>query len=1087
MKLNAKHAAVTLSTLLMLGSAAHAQESAPVLPAEAQAPAVLRRSTVSLPFDVPAQALTVVVAHRLPAGATPVPGSSLLGGKPVADPVQGASGVLYWTLPASALLPGGAADTDTAGASALRGLLSYELTQSGALPALDQPALSVVLPGNRTEVLQGQIDAADFASASAVTSAPDTGDTENAGAIKFPVDGSVIRLRDRITVTVEAPQGTVPTLSVNGTPVSEDLIGTNTQDGAAGKQRLTYVGVPIRPGPNTLSFLGQTTSVYLTGATARTEITPVSTVADGSTPIRIRIRTLDAFGHPSGQQTITVNSSLEPRVADANPIDSGFQVRLTDGEGVLELQPQSAPVPLRLDVQEGSGAHTYRFDITPGRNSVGVGLASATLGLDGDLSAGDLTWQARAYYEGPVGAGKLYVAADKDRLPTDENTLVRNPVYGDASTEQVPLQGIDPVALSYDHPSFRAEYRRSALPIDVLPVGEQLTALTAYSKTNPQVSGFVASVPGDRVSELRIAPEGTRLLHLPDRNISEGSETIEVLTLERQTGKELSRVTLARNVDYVLDPRSGVVTLTRALDRLDGQLNERAVAVSYRLSDPLGRRTLAYGAQVKYAAGRTTVGAAAVSLDGQVTAGVRGTYADGSTTADALVAYSGGVQASASVSASPAEGHALSARVRYQQPGYAGLGKFADGLEVTGNYTGRLTPRLSAVVDAQYRDVPLPRVADVENADHTRGGSVTARADYRLAPFSVGLGARYAFGDEYGLGAVASVGYHQEPVDVDIVHTQPLSGNLDTTTDITARFKVSRNVSLGLNDKVTWGEGHVAALTLDSTLGNITYAAGYELPTASGAGNRARFGVTTTLPLNDRLALGLRGSALYGMATGTAELGAGADLNYKTDRVSAALGTDVTRRDGEFGVVVRAGITGSLSDQLTLTADALAEFGQDRDGQRLSLGYAYRGDRLSSLGYARYLQGTLAGNAPELSTGLSAEYREPTWALRGGLETRTLLADQGSFTWQGSLGGTAYLGERFGVGAWGRVLSQPASQTTQYGVGLEGSFRALPGTWLTAGYNFKGFDGLTSSAAYTKPGAYLRLDLTLDETLGRKK
>ena len=1082
MNLNVKHAAVTLSALLLLGSAASAQQSVLAPATEAQAPEVLRRSTVTLPFDVPGQALSVTVGHRLPDGATFVPGSSLLTGREIADPVRGRDGLLYWTLPVSAL----AADAQS-GAAALRGVLSYELTQTGALPDLASPALSVTLPGNRTEVLQGQIDPADLAAATAVGGSPAAQDTENAGAIKLPLNASVIRLRDRISVTVEAPQGPVPTLSVNGAPVSEDLIGTNVQDGVNGTQRLTFVGVPIRPGPNTLSFLGEQTQVYLQGATARTEVTPLSTVADGSTPVRIRIRTLDAFGRPSGQQTVTLSSSLEPRMADANPTESDFQISLKDGEGVLELQPQSTPVALHLEVLEGAATRAYRFDITPGRNSVGVGLASATLGLDGSLSAGDLTWQARAYYEGPVGAGKLYVAADKGGLPTDENTLVRNPVYGDASTEGVPLQGIDPVALSYDHPNFRAEYRRTALPVDVLPLGEQLTALTAYSKTAAQVSGFVAAVPEDRVSDLRIAPEGTRLLHLPDGNISEGSETLEVLTLERQTGKELSRVTLARNVDYVLDPRSGVVTLTRALDRLDGQLNERVVAASYRLSDPLGRRTLAYGAQVKYTVGHGTLGAAAVSLDGQVTAGVRGTYANGTTSAEALVAYSSGVQASASVKTSPAEDQTLSARVRYQQPGYAGLGKFSDGLEVAGNYTGRLTPRLNAVVDAEYRDVPVARTTDVENTDHTRGGSVTARADYRLAPFSVGLGARYAFGDEYGLGAVASVGYHQDPVDVDIVHTQPLSGNLDTTTDITARFKVARNVMLGLSDKVTWGEGQVAALTLDSTLGNTTYAAGYELPTASGAGNRARFGVTTTLPLNSRLALGLRGSALYGMTTGTAELGAGADLNYRTDRVSAALGTDLTRKDGQFGVVVRAGITGSLSDQLTLSADGLAEYGQGKDGQRLSLGYAYRGSRLSSLGYARYLQGTLAGTAPELNTGLSAEYRQPAWALRGGLETRTLLADQGSFTWQGSLGATAYLGERFGVGAWGRVLSQPASQTTGYGVGLEGSFRALPGTWLTAGYNFKGFDGLTSSAAYTRPGAYVRLDLTLDETLGQKK
>ena len=74
---------------------------------------------------------------------------------------------------------------------------------------------------------------------------------------------------------------------------------------------------------------------------------------------------------------------------------------------------------------------------------------------------------------------------------------------------------------------------------------------------------------------------------------------------------------------------------------------------------------------------------------------------------------------------------------------------------------------------------------------------------------------------------------------------------------------------------------------------------------------------------------------------------------------------------------------------------------------------------------------------------------------------------------------------RIGVGAWGRALTQPGSGTTQYGYGLEASFRALPGTWITAGYNPQGFTGLGTT--YTKQGAYLRLDLTLDETLGQTR
>ena len=154
-------------------------------------------------------------------------------------------------------------------------------------------------------------------------------------------------------------------------------------------------------------------------------------------------------------------------------------------------------------------------------------------------------------------------------------------------------------------------------------------------------------------------------------------------------------------------------------------------------------------------------------------------------------------------------------------------------------------------------------------------------------------------------------------------------------------------------------------------MGATNYAAAYDLPGSGGQGNRARFGVTTTLPVSDQLSAGLRGSATYDLGAAQGEVGAGADLTYKTDRVTAAAGTDVTAGSKGFGVVLRAGVSGQLSDQLTLTADGLVEFGAGKNGQRAALGYAYRASAFNSLGTVRYVTGTLAGNAPEFSSTLA--------------------------------------------------------------------------------------------------------------------
>lgn len=1044
--------------------AAQVAEPTPV-PTPPPAPlTITRSSTVTVPFRAPTRSGALVIAQRPPDGAAVVSGSSRLNGQALPDPQRGPSGTLYWALPAAR------------GEQA--GQLSYDLRHTAPLGALPAPALLLLGDDGRQDTMQGDVDAADLRAAAPLqaTEAP----SENEGALKLPVAGAVLRDRDRISVVVEAPTGPVPPLLVNGVAVSSTSVGSTVTDEARGVQRLTFVGVPLQAGPNTLSFLDSRVTVHLVGATRTIQVIPTQLQADGSTPLRLTVRALDAFGVQTSLSSVTLRTNLEVRTPDAEPGESGYQLRLTGGEGVLELQPQASPATLTVNVLVGDAAERHTFDVRPDAARVGVGVLSATLGLDGQLNlAEDLTWQARAAYEGPIAGGKLYVAADKDGLPTDQNTLIRNPVLGDASTRTVTLQGSDPVAAVYDHPDFRVQYRQTQLPMDVLPVAEQFTALSAYSKGNPGVAAFVAAVPRDRVNDVTLTPDGTRLLRLPDADLAEGSDTLVQRTTERGTGKVLRDVTLVRNVDYVLDPRTGIITLARAVEPFDAQLNPVTVVASYRLRNAENGRRLAYGAQVRFGMDDASVGVAAVQIDGTTTYGVHATYEVGPLRAETRLAAAGGLQGSADLSAQLGRG-ALSARVRYQDATYAGLNPFSVGLTAAATYRARLGDTLSAVTDAEYHDTPT-----------AQGGSVGARVDTRAGAFSVGAGARYTFGDTSGLAAVVSGGYHQDPADVDVVHTQPLTGALDPTTDVTAKIKVTDKVTLGLRDVIVWGAGnsgdvtHAATLSLDSRLGNVNYAAAYELPTAAGEGNRARFGVSTALPLSEQLTLGLRGSATSDLTRHDTQVSAGADLSFRREGLRATGGTDLTATDQGFGVVLRGGVTGTLTPELTVTGDALAELGR-RQGVRASLGYAYRTGTLNSLGYARYVQGSLAGEHPEFSAGLSAELHRSTWALRAGLDTRTLLNDPGSFTAQLGLGATAYVTERFGLGVWGRALTQPGSGSAQYGYGLEASIRALPGTWLTAGYNLRGFDGLPS-ATYTKPGAYLRLDVTLDDTVGDRK
>ncbi|MFC6591806.1 DUF11 domain-containing protein [Deinococcus lacus] len=1049
---------VTLQSSLNSGVCAVTQNSSGVLRVAAP-PTVQRSSEVYLPFDAPVQAKTLIVAHRIPAGATYQMGSARLDDRPLEDPIQGPNGTLYWPIEAQT-----------------RGAIHYSLGHTEALPELPKASLIARYNAERLEVLEGDFDSPDFSNAKTITT---RAATENPGGIKLPLNGTVYRNRDKISLTVELPVGQTPQLTVNGKAVDESQLGTNTQDGPRGVQRLTYVGVQLTPGANVIRLGDEQIEVVFAGVTRSVELTPVQLVADGSTPIRVKVRVLDEFGTPTSQPSLTVKTNLEPYIRDGRVTEAGYQVTLIDGEGELVLRPQSLPTPLELRFLVNDKVITKRFELVPDRNRFGVGLVSATLGLDGNIDLeSDLTWTARAYYEGPMQDGKLFVAADKDGLANDRNPNERYPISGDASVHTVPLQGIDPVAAIYDHPGFRAAYQRTQVPLTVLPVGETMTALTVETKQNPRFAGFAAYLPADRIVEEPYTPDGTRILRLRQGGISESSESLQVVTYERLTGKELGRVTLRRYVDYTIDNYTGIVTLIQPLDMVTPDFDTVRVLATYRLTDKLQNREWAYGAEATYNTEQVKFGVGAVQMDDKLTYGARATFdnKDG-VKADARVAYAGGVQASLDAEAQLREKDRASLQVRYQDEQYDGLNEFTPGLSVAGKYHAEFSDLLSGDLSADYR-----RDATVEQ------GNIRGYVDYRLRPFTAGAGLRYAFGDQEGLSAIGRVGYNLDPLSVSLEHEQPLTGNVKAVTTFGTRYRVSENVSLGLQDKYTWGEGHRAILGLDSRVGNTNYSVGYELPTADGDGNRARFGVQTSLPLNERTTLGLRGSVLYDIPLSRWDVGAGADVLFKADYYTATAGVDVNWRpnkdgDNEFGTVLRGGVTGSLSEHLTLSADGLADLRASGNGYRLGLGYGYRNRNLSSLGYARYVDGTLAGDRPQFLTGVSAEYRMPTWAVRAGADTRLLLNDANSFTAQGFLGGTAYITDYFGVGAWGRVLTQPATDTVLTGYGIEASLRALPGTWLSAGYNFAGFEGLPSAYTYTKPGAYVRLDLILDETL----
>ncbi|GAA0509160.1 autotransporter outer membrane beta-barrel domain-containing protein [Deinococcus depolymerans] len=1037
--------------------------------------AVTRESTVRIPFDVPStkNANQVIVAHQPPAGGSYVPGSSQLSGRPIADPQAGPSGRYYWTTPGAA-----------------RGVLTYRVTHEGNLPALASPTLVGRYAGGQLNVLVGDGNLDDLNTLSNVTVAPAV--PENAGPLKLPLDGTVYRERDRITVAVESPADSAALPSVNGVPVDPATLGRKSVDAATGTQRQEFYGLPLRTGENTVTFGDQTVRVFLAGTPVRADLKAEQLVADGVTPIRIAVRLTDAAGLTTASSNVTVQTSLEPTQGDARPRVGSYQVKLVDGEGVLELEPLSAPTRFDVRLLLGDRVVSKAFEALPSKTRVGIGMVSVGALLQG---SGAVSGEARGqgYLETPIGEGKLYVAASgglnaersaagvtsvaQDRaqgLPTS-SPLDRYPNLGDSSSESFPLQGIDPVAVRYEHPAFNVQYRQAPLPVDVFNLGITPTALSGFTRSNPQVSGFVAALPGDLVRRTLDAP-GTRVLTLPDSGLQPDSETVELVTTDPRTGEQRVRA-LARLSDYTLDASAGVLYFQRPVDLVDSEGRAQQVRLSYRLNNPLGARTLAWGAQATYRVSDSlSASAAAVQLDGVTSVGVRARYSADQSRADLLAAYAGGgalVDASASLTG---ERLGVNASLHYQGAAYSGLNASATGLGVTADANYKLTDRLSVAAAAAYSSVPGTDSAP------SSGGHADLKGLYSFSPFTLGAGIRAGFGNEQGLAGILSAAYNQGGLSVSAEHAQALSGQQDSATTVKASVPVTENVTLTARDDINWAKGHRASLGLQSRLGMTNLNVHYDLPGADGWGNRARFGADTTLPLNDTTSLGVNGSYLLdldGNAENTSGWNAGVALRYKTDHLSGTLAADAATTGGNFSVALKGGASYRLNEQLTLSADGTQVFGAD-SGSNYAASAALRAGQWQGLAYLRYRDGALAGNTPELIGEANVEYHVPRYAVRAGIAGRSLLDQPGSATYQGSVSGTYYLTEQFGLGLAARGLIQPATGSTLLSLGVEGSYRALPGTWVTLGYNPVGFQGIGTNI-YTRQGLYLRLDLTLDD------
>lgn len=1007
----------------------------------------LRESIVTVPFEQNSQAKTLVFGQKTLEGATYVTGSSTLNGEPIADPLVSEKGIMYWTVPAS-----------------VSGSITYRLEHTGSLGEVPAPGLLVVYPNGRQEVLSGQLDLKDYQSAEKVK-----GTEVNAGAIKLPLNGTVVRQRDRISIVVEGTTEEELVLTVNGEPVPGELLGKRVLDKGNNIQRLEYFAVPLKVGVNVLQVGKETIQVIRPGIARNLRVTPLQIYADGTNPIRFKVEVIDEAGIPTGEGNVTLDATASEVIGkDSDPYTPGFQMYLQDGATTLEFRPQSTPQDIDLKLSYGSIRYTGGFRPQFTQRKLAIGQASVGLAF----STGTLQLLGRAYYEGPLWDGKLFIAASSDGIATNPDTAQNQafPSRGDTSTTEQQLFGMDPVAFVYDHPDFELAYRQGKPPVDFVAVPANNTNLTFSTKGESKFSAYASLVPVAQFTTetYPLEDRGSRFFRFAQTDLIPESEQVVLIRTDLGTGQQERK--LLSKASYLIEYNYGYLILADTVLPTDlTDLNTSySLEVRYRVASAATERQLEWGVQYSLTTSDLKISTGVVNNGNLYTIGGNAQY-----TTDSLTANGGvytdlqGYKWEASI-AFKNTNFTAAAKAGYQSDTYKGVNAGQDGLyaQVTANQ--QITENLSVNAGADYT-----RKDDKETL------TLQAAGTYKADAFSATAGVRQILGSQTSTFLEAGVGYDAKPFSVNLRHAQNVQNAEQSVTSLKARYQVLPDVAFVLTDDYTWNGNNKAALGLETRIQSTNLSVFYDLPTASGDGNRARISADTKLPLSAQWSVDLKGGMDRNFNTAANNYAFGVNFRYQNEGLTGTIGTDLgLNNKGELSTTFKTGLTASVSQSLTLSADYQQKFGVNA-GKQGALGFAARLNDINALGFVKYADGSMGGNTPALSARFATSYFLPYWQLKAGIDLRYPLLDPAGFTYQVYGGAMYYVTNEFGIGGTARMLSTPATGIYTLGYGLEASLRLLEGLWLTGGYNFAGFTG--SEYIEARPGFYVRLDFLLDE------
>ncbi|WP_455219652.1 OmpA family protein [Kaarinaea lacus] len=466
-------------------------------------------------------------------------------------------------------------------------------------------------------------------------------DTENK-----PVDGVLSitdgqRISDRIqSVRIRMDSRLIPVLKIDGVEIPKKRIGLKAPEKDTGRTIYSYIGVDLGadPGKHTISLRGmgpfgnarfkQDITYTRTGEILSARIlSSDGNIADGKTPVRIRVQLFDKDGQPVRSEAAFnfIDGNLRP-YEDRNRLPElrkSKETVLIDREGYVKFDPVTQSGLYHAVLSYNQFTFEVRTYVTPKyRDWIMVGLAEGTAGYNNvsgnmeNLDAADINdeyfgdGRLAFYAKGKVRGKYLLTMAydsEKEEAATPGNGLFGTidpdkyyTLYGDKTQVYYDAASTEKLYVKLESDEFYAmfgDYNTALTVTELSRYSRSLTGLkTEYKSNHVDLVAFAAETDHGFVKD-ELRGDGTSgLYYLSNKNIIINSEKIRIEVRDRFRSEVIiDSKQLTRYIDYTFDPVDGTVYFREPVFSRDENFNPVYIVVDYEAEGNVGNKIAAGG------------------------------------------------------------------------------------------------------------------------------------------------------------------------------------------------------------------------------------------------------------------------------------------------------------------------------------------------------------------------------------------------------------------------------------------------------------------------------------------------------------